>query len=218
VTLILIIIFLAAIAYSAKRGGGSGPDIKETATDPSKPYSSKSAVAKDYANEAIKFFDNYLTLCQKHSVVGISDLLGVEIDDKGNIKTRIKCTIIAVDDERADDVFDGIKRICTERSKEKMGSGDYFAAAHAGDSYIEEYFGCENLHYAYTEVDDWEFEDREVIISFEKTICNYSGEKLQPTLSFIKQELQNKWENVTIDIGRNGMSVKQQDAILRKRD
>jgi len=204
VTLILVVIVVAVVVYLQKHISDPGP-------------SPKSVIAKDYANEAIQFFDNYLTLCQKHSVVGIGNLFGNEIDDMGNNKTRIECTIIAVDDERADDVFDRIKRKCTELSEEKMSSGDYFAAAHAGDSYIEEYFGCENLHYAYTEADDWEFENREVIISFERTIYAHSGAKLQPTLSFIKQELQNKWENVTIDIGRNGMSVKQQ-AILRKRD
>ncbi len=201
------ILFLAAslfLLYIVLRGKKSNTNYN---TNINNTYAIDSIeVNKDYAKGAINFFDSYLSLCKKHSIVGVCNLLSVETDDLG-IKTKMECIISAVDGEHADEAFDMVKRVWTQIRQEKKNSGDYSAATYAGDSYIKSYFGCEDLHYIFTGVDEYQFDNSQVIISFEKYMFTREGAKWQPTLYYIKQELHKKWESVNISIDKGGIVV-----------
>lgn len=195
---LIIIVVIAVIVYY----------INKSKNDANKIYVSDSvAVNKDYASEAVKFFDGYLSLCKKHSVMAACSLLSIGKDEFG-IKTEMNCTITAIDGDHADDAFEVVKRVWMQLRQEKMDTGDYAAVTYAGDGYIREYFGCEDLHYVFTEADEYQFENGQVIMSFERNLSTRNGGQWQPTLSFIKQELQKKWVNATIGIGKGGIVVK----------
>lgn len=203
---LILFVVVGTILYSTSRSKYSINKSKNDSTN--KTYTSDFvAVNKDYADEAIKFFDGYLSLCKKHSVMAVCSLLSIGKDEFG-IKTEMNCTITAIDGEHADDAFEVIKRVWMQLRQEKMNTGDYAAVTYAGDSYIKEYFGCEDLHYAFTEADEYQFENGQVVMSFERELFTRNGGQWQPTLSFIKQELQKKWENATIDVGKGGIIVK----------
>lgn len=165
-------------------------------------------VSKDFANEAIKFFDNYLCLCKNHSVMAVCSLLAVGQDEFG-IKTKAECVITAIDGEHGDETFDMVKRVWSQLIQEKIGEDDNTNATRAGAGYIKEYFGCEDLHYTFLNADEYVLENGQAIIFYERTMFTTSGAKWQPTLYFIKQELQKKWANAKIDIGEGGIIVKQ---------
>ena len=151
--------------------------------------SNASEIAKDFANEAIQFFDGYLCLCQHHSVKGNCSVLSTGVED-GVISARIECRVIQIDNEHADEVFRTLR----------------------DDEMIKSFFGCAELHYAFTEVDEYTFEDGWAIISFERSVYilwggKPSGIKWMPTLQYIRQELQRKWPNASIDVGNSGIIV-----------
>lgn len=196
---LILIVIVVIIAYSVNKS--KRDSVNKTYT------SGSAAVDKDYADEAIKFFDGYLSLCKNHSVMAVCSLLAIAKDEFG-IKTEMHCTITAIDGEHADDAFEAVKSVWLQLRQEKMDAGDYAAVTYAGDDYIKEYFGCENLHYVFTEADEYQFENGQVIMSLERHLFTRDGSQWQPTLSFIKQELQKKWENATIDVGKGGIIVK----------
>ena len=199
VVVLILIVIIVVIAHGINKSKKDGAN---------KTYISDSAaVDKNYADEAIKFFDGYLSLCKKHSVMAVCSLLSIGKDEFG-IKTEMNCTITAIDGERADGAFELVKRVWTQLRQEKMNTGDYAAVTYAGDNYVKEYFGCEDLHYVFTEADEYQFANGQVIMSFERELFTSNGSQWQPTLSFIKQELQKKWENATIDVGKGGITVK----------
>ena len=197
--IILIIATIVFVIYSKNRSNSG---------DSPKTYSIESAeVNKSFSREAIQFFDNYLSLCKNHSVTAVCHLSYIGKDEFG-INTKMECIITAIDGEHGDEAFGMIKRCWTQLRQEKMRSGDYSAVTHAGDGYIKQYFGCDDLHYVFTEADEYQFENRQVIMSFERPMFTREGAKWYPTLSFIKQELQKKWENATITVGEGGILVK----------
>lgn len=202
-----IIVLLVIIAIVLRN---KALQVEATTADKQNNYSIDSKeVGKDYANEAIKFFDNYLSLCQSHSVMATCDLLSLGTDEFG-VNTRMTCIITAIDGEHADEVFYSIKRTWLQLRQEKMNAGDYSAVTYAGDGYIKQYFGCEDLHYVFTEADEYQFENGQVIMSFDRPLFTREGTKWQATLLAIKQELQQKWPNATITVDKNGIIVKPQ--------
>lgn len=168
-------------------------------------------VESHYVRETVHFFDGYLSLCAKHSVSGSCSALAQSENERGDLNTKLKCVIIDIDKERGCDKFREIQRIWTLRRKEILdrdGYEAYGAALQAGDNYIKEYFGCEDLHWVYTEADEYQFNDLEVIISYDLSLFTLCGAKWAPTLSVIKQEILKKWENATVDVGPGGIIVK----------
>lgn len=181
---------------------------KSNIADSNKSYSIDSTeISKHLAREAIQFFDNYLYLCKNHAVTAICHLSFVGTDEFG-IKTRMECIITAVDGDHGDEAFGMVKRVWSQLKQEKMSTGDYSAVSNAGDSFIKQYFGCDDLHYVFTEADEYQFENGQVIMSFERVMFTHEGAKWQPTLYFIKQELQKKWEKATINVDKGGIIVK----------
>lgn len=163
-------------------------------------------VDNNYAVEAITFFDSYLNLCKKHNVLGVCSLLYTG-EEKGFINTKLECIITAIDNKHADEEFEMIKLAWVQIRNDEMKSGDYPSAVLAGDKYIKNYFGCENLHYAFTEADEYKFENGQVIMSVERPIYTFGGAQWQPTINFIKQELQKKWGTATITAGKGRIVV-----------
>lgn len=205
---VIIMIAIIAIIFYSKNKSNSG--------DAHKAYSIESAeISKDLSKEAIQFFDNYLSLCENHSVTAVCHLSYIGNDEFG-INTKMECIITAIDGEHGDEAFGMIKRVWTQHRQEKMRSGDYSAVTYAGDGFIKQYFGCDDLHYVFTEADEYQFENGQVIMSFERPMYTREGAKWLPTLSFIKQELQKKWENATITVGEGGMLVKPQVIFCNK--
>ena len=116
-------------------------------------------------------------------------MLSTGVED-GVISARIECRVIQIDNEHADEVFRTLR----------------------DDEMIKSFFGCAELHYAFTEVDEYTFEDGWAIISFERSVYilwggKPSGIKWMPTLQYIRQELQRKWPNASIDVGNSGIIV-----------
>lgn len=167
--------------------------------------SSDNTIDHAYANEAIKFFDNYLSLCKNHSVIGFCDICCKNYE-QGWINTEVTCTITYIDDEHADEEFNQIKNIWLRLRQEKMDAGEYASVTYAGDGYIKDYFGCKDLHYAFTEADEYKFENGQVIMSFENIITK--DHKLRPTLEYIKEELLKKWPNANIKVDNSGIIVR----------
>ena len=185
-----MIIFLCIIAcvviYLVLQFTGKSGEKKSVSTN---NPSNASEIAKDFANEAIQFFDGYLCLCQHHPVKGNCSVLSTGVED-GVISARIECRVIQIDNEHADEVFRTLR----------------------DDEMIKSFFGCAELHYAFTEVDEYTFEDGWAIISFERSVYilwggKPSGIKWMPTLQYIRQELQRKWPNASIDVGNSGIIV-----------
>ena len=196
---VIILIVIVAIIVHSKN--------KSNSADTNKSYSIDSTeISKNLAREAIKFFDNFLCLCKNHAVIGTCHLSFAGTDDFG-IKTKMECIITAIDGEHADEAFGMVKRVWTQLRQEKMNTGDYAEVTYASDGFIKQYFGCDDLHYAFTEADEYQFENGQVIMSFERVMFTHEGAKWQPTLYFIKQELQKKWENATINVDKGGIIV-----------
>lgn len=147
-------------------------------------------VDKDYANEAIQFFDGYLSLCKKHKVIGMC-ALSFTGRDEFSIKTKMKCCITAIDDNHGDEEFKTLKRLWSED----------------GDSFIKSYFGCLNLHYVFCDADEYQFNNGQAIMAFERAFFTRGGEWL-PTLKYIREELQKKWHDIQISVDKGGIVVK----------
>lgn len=197
---VIILIVVAIVIFHSKSNSNS--------VDTNKSYSiNPTEINKNFAKEAIQFFDNYLCLCKNHSVTATCYLSFIGEDQFG-INTKMGCIITAIDGEHGDEAFGMVRRVWTQLRQEKMNSGDYSAVTYAGDGYIKQYFGCDDLHYVFTEADEYQFENGQVIMSFERTMFTREGAKWHPTLSFIKQELQKKWENATINVDKSGIIVK----------
>ena len=179
---IVILVIIIGLVFFAKS--------KLNNVNANKIYSTDSIeVNENYANSSIKFFDSYLSLCNKHAVIGVCHLLSIGTVEFG-IKTKMECIITAIDGKHGDEAFDMVKRVWTQLKQEKMSSGDPVAAISAGDSYIMQYFGCEDLHHAFADVDEYQFKNGQAIISFEREMFTHEGAKWQPTLLYIKQKLQ----------------------------
>lgn len=196
---ILIVVVVVVIYYLNKSKTKAGAAKIYTLESPE--------VGKDFASEAVKFFDNYLCLCKNHSVMAVCSLLALGTDEFG-VKTKMECVITAIDGEHGDEVFGMIGREWSRLRQEKMAEGDYSAVTYAGDGYIKDYFGCEDLHYAFTEADEYQFENGQAIMAFERTLFTRNGVKWEPTLSAIKQELLKRWPNANVDVGKSGIIVK----------
>lgn len=197
--IITLVAILAIVIYYKSRSITN--DVNNTYSNDSEK------IDKSYAQEAIKFFDNYLSLCKKHSVIAVCHLSSLGADEF-SINTKMECIITAIDNEHADEAFGAIKRMWTQLRQEKMRAGDYSAVTYVGDGYIKEYFGCQDLHYVFTEADEYQFQNGQVIMSFERPLFTRQGTMWQSTLCYIKQELQRKWENATITVDKCGIIVK----------
>ncbi len=171
-------------------------------------------VDKNYARNAIKFFDSYLSLCQKHEVLGICGVY-YEDNEDGIVKTKLECVVTAINGEHGDEAFELIQRVWTMKRETVMNTGNYQDVVDAGDDYIKSYFGCDEIHWLFTEADEYQFQNGQAIITGESSLFTFYGAKWQETLRFIKTEIEKKWKNVTISIGQGGMTVENNGKIER---
>lgn len=183
---LLIIIVICVIIY------GIYVSNRNSDNENNNSYSiSSQEVDKGYVEQTVKFFNSYLSLCANHNVNAICTLSQLSNDDYG-INTKLECVFVAIDGEHADETFSYIQR----------------AWKTSGDDVIKSFFGCEDLHYAFTETDEYEImENGQTIIKIERPLCTHFGAKWNPTLLVIKQELSKIWPNVNIKITQVGMIV-----------
>ena len=146
-------------------------------------------VYEDYANEAIQFFDGYLSLCKNHRVIGLCHLLRTG-KDEFSIKTKMECCITAIDDIHGDEEFRQIKGLWCE----------------IGDSAIRSYFGCPNLHYAFCDADEYRFSNGQAIMAFERQFYTRGGDWMT-TLKYIGEELRKRWPGIQVDVDKSGIKV-----------
>ncbi len=85
-------------------------------------------------------------------------MISTGVED-GVISARIECRVIQIDNEHADEVF----RTLRDDDDDKIG--------------VKQFSGCAELHYAFTEVDEYTFEDGWAIISFERSVYILWGGK-----------------------------------------
>ncbi len=195
--LLLVLVFLIWMIV------GSGSEKEET----EKPQTAAEKIGKDFANEAVQFFNGYLSLCKKHTVMGSCRLLYARKSEFGH-EGRVECVITEINHLEAECEFRRIEGVWSALWREKMDAGDYEAATHAGDGYIEEYFGCKNLHYAFTEADEYQYKDGQVVIGYDRTLFTRWGATWDATLAAIKKELQMQWPTVSFDFFDGGIIVK----------
>lgn len=170
-------------------------------------YSEDNAeINANFARGAIQFFDSYLSLCHKHSVRGVCGLCQQGSDGFG-INAELVCVITSVDRKYGEEAFQDLADECNLVYREKKISEDALAAIKAKDNYIKNYFGCDDIHCSFTEIEAYQFDSRQAKVSYESKMITSFGAKWQPTLYYIKQELLKKWEHANIEIGKDGMTV-----------
>ena len=183
---LLIIIIIGVIIYAIYVSNQNSDN------ENNESYSiSSTEVDKNYVEQAVKFFNGYLSLCANHNVNAVCTLSQLSNDDFG-INTKLECLFIAIDGEHAEETF-SYMRVISRTS---------------GEDAIKNFFGCEDLHYAFIEADEYEImENGQAIIKYERPLCTHFGAKWNPTLIVIKQELLKTWSSANIKITSAGMIV-----------
>ena len=163
----------------------------------------QSVISWNFVKEAVKFFDGYLSLCDKHQVLGTASLLqqGTATHE---IKAQLKCKLFTVDGEHAEWFF-SVKKMAWENAKNEVN--DPIERIHAGDAFMKSFYGCDDLHYAFNDIDEYTFGDPDVIISCDISLFTMEGAKWEANLNAIKQELNKKWPTAKIDVGKGGLIV-----------
>lgn len=164
----------------------------------------QSAISKDFVEHAVKFFDGFLFLCDKHQVLGSATLLqqGTATHE---IKAQLRCKLFTIDDEHAEWFF-SVAKIGWENAKNKMN--DPIDRIHAGEMFMKSLYGCDDLHYAFVDIDEYTFGDPDVIISCDTSLFTMKGAKWEANLNAIKEDLNKKWPAAKIDVGKGGIIVK----------
>ena len=196
---LILIIIVGVIVYFYNKNSEENADNVLYSLD-------SSEVDKNYAREAVDFFNGYLSLCENHTVIAVCSLTRTTADEFG-INTELKCTITAVDNEHGDEVFSNIQNNWVSLRQREFNLENYSAVTNAGDTFVKNFFGCENLHYVFTEADEYEFRNGQAIMKFERPINTHHGGKWNPTIIVIKQELLKLWPNANIKISQGGMIV-----------
>lgn len=163
----------------------------------------QSAISQDFVKNSVQFFDGYLSLCDKHQVLGTASLLqqGTATHE---IKAQLKCKLYTIDDEHAEWFF-SVKKMAWENAKNEVN--DPIERIHAGDAFMKSFYGCDDLHYAFNDIDEYIFGDPDVIISCDISLFTMEGAKWEANLNAIKQELNKKWPTAKIDVGKGGLIV-----------
>ena len=72
---------------------------------------------------------------------------------------------------------------------------------------MKSFYGCDDLHYAFIDIDEYAFGDPDVIISCDTSLFTMEGAKWEANLNAIKQELNQKWPTAKIDVGKGGLVI-----------
>lgn len=160
-------------------------------------------VNSNFVETAFSFFDGYLSFCQNHNVVGKAILVILGRETSG-INVKMQCDIQYIDNKKA---YEELNVLKLSWSKIKRNKENYQDSSLAGDEYIQSYFGCDNLHWVFTEIDEYDFNYPNVSMSFESTMFTLNGESWGATLISIEQEILKKYPNTTICIDNNGIAV-----------
>lgn len=155
------------------------------------PATSSSAIVNDdYVNEAVLFFNNYLSLSELHHATGHAYLTCDKKDEFG-FHTKIGCSLFSIDDTHASDALSIISFWHKETIEQNM----------------QNYIGCDNIHYIFSEPDEYRFGDPDVTIEFDRFFFFSKGD-WSSSKKAIKDELLKLWPNAKIDIFKNGIIVK----------
>ena len=163
---------------------------------------SQPVIDQNFVKEAVQFFDGFLTFCAQHRVLGRASLLQQGTAEHW-VEAQLKCKFFTIDDEHAEYFF-SVKKIGWENAKKEVDLSDRI---HAGDAFMKSVYGCDDLHYAYTDIDEYIFGDPDVVISCETSLFTMEGAKWEANLNAIRQELRTKWPNATIKTGMGGIVV-----------
>ncbi len=195
---ILIVITVIGLVYTLVK-------IRPENTDDFSKYTVDSPeVDWNFVDNAMQFFDTYLSFCKKHKVMGIAGLARYEQTNQNKIKVDFDCDVIAVDDEHADEAFESMQM----RANIYKEGRSYLEYSPLIDSFYADYYGCEKPHWVFTEPENFTYERGSAHITFEGSLFTLAGARWKPTISVIIRELQEKWPNAEISSGPGGMSVK----------
>lgn len=199
---VVVLVIMAVVSKSQEATTVQSANVSQ------KPTAINTAeVSENFASSMINFFDSYLCLCKVHSVGAVCGFHSLGKDDMG-IRVKAECIIVAIDGEHGNEAFRGLEdRWMIAKQREKVIAGDPLAGIHTGDNYVRDFFGCKNLHAVFLEVDEYQFEGIQALMTFETVFFTTFGAKWDITLRYIQQELKKKWPNAVVSVGKQGMSV-----------
>lgn len=150
-------------------------------------------------NEAIKFFNSYLSLCKKHSVEGFCYYNIYK--EKRYVK--MGCRIDVIDGKTATRELYEVRKIWNDLQHQKMNLSN----ATNADKYIKKYFGCEDLHYLFANVNNYRFNIGVVIMGDEHQLIyplyDNNNKAWKKPFKLIKEKLQRKWKTENIYISED---------------
>ena len=192
----IVIAVVVTIAFLSKSSGGN---TKQTSSS-----NNLSEISQSFVKNSVQFFSGFLSLCDKHQVVGNAALLHQGIATQ-EIKAKLECQFYSIDGEHADEFFNALK-YAWERAKSEKN--EPLERIHTGETFMKSFYDCDDLHYAYIEIDEYEFGHPEVSLSWDISLFTMNGAKWEENLSAIKQELNIKWPAAKIEVGKGGLIVK----------
>ena len=169
-------------------------------------------VDSDFVREVVRFFEGYLTLCDKYQVQGHAFLSTQEANEFG-CKCDIGAHIFTFEGEKAADTLGWIKRRYNEMLTALRNDGyDAWKLKRDGfEEYMEEtYLGLgKDLHYCFSDADEWKFNEgsNDVTLGFERQFFLTHG-KWNPTLVSVKNELKKKFPDADIQVHNYGIMVR----------
>ena len=155
-------------------------------------------IDKGFVDNAVSFFDGYLSLCKRHSVMG-SSTLSLQKREEGKIEALLSCTLFTIDAEDAAEAFRIMKRAFP----------DGYGWIKGCEEIMTSFFGTKALHWAYTDSDCIRIQDREVIITSETSLFTFAGANWESSVAAIKKQLSEKWPGACVEIGRSGLIVRE---------
>ena len=177
---------------------------KDGNTDQALSTNNQPVISQSFVRNSVQFFDGFLSLCDKHQVKGSASLIHLETATQ-EIKAKLECQIFSIDGEHADEFFETLK-YAWERAKDEKT--EPMERIHAGEVFMKSFYGCDDLHYTYVEIDEYDFGHPDVTLSCDISLFTIEGAKWETNLSAIKQELNNKWPAAQIDVSKGGLVVK----------
>ena len=91
------VIVVAAFVFLCNSSEGGNSSLVSSSNN-------QSAISRDFVEHSVKFFDGFLSLCDKHRVLGGATLLqqGTATHE---IKAQLRCKLYTIDDEHAEWFF-----------------------------------------------------------------------------------------------------------------
>lgn len=192
-TIIAGVIVIAFIIY------GINKKERAIATPPEVDY--------NFVANATKFLGNYISLCANHTVTGHA-YVTVQAREEFGFRCVIGLRVYEIDGVHANEALSVSKLWQKEMLNSLDTSYDaYREKETAFQKYMQEYIGEDQVHYIFFDVEDYQYNDPDVVLEFTSHLFVKQG-KCEPTLQAIKRVLTGKYPNSKIEVNKNGVLIK----------